>query len=258
MTFRFDITEAEFSEYLQHFYQKRFTFSFNSKTWIYVAFAVFIIGVNIYSSVSRSDNPEKLNAFVSNLISWGILVAILGVAWFLVMRFAFRTPKAGQSNSKIWLYVVVGIVAFLGFLYYLDSSAVVVEGEEEQPSYLQPILSWLLMLGLIAISWIFIMRRLTKSAKIKPQDHETVLGMREMTFSDDRIESKGATVESNYRWEAIKKWEQTMNLYLLYITENSAFIVPKRIFQSTEQAAEFEQMLRRKLPNLTSDKYLDA
>ena len=257
MTFRFDITDAEFSEYLQHFYKKRFTFSFNSKTWIFIAVIVFLLGINAYNAISRADNPDKTNAVVSNIVSWGVLVAIFGGVWILIMRFAFRTPKAGQSSSKIWLYVVVGLVAFLGFLYYLDSTSAV-EGVEERSSYLQPILSWLLTFGLIAISWIFIMRRIMKSVKIKPQDHETVLGMRDMTFGDERIESKNATAESSYRWEGIKKWEQTTNLYLLYITDNSAFIVPKRVFQSTEQSAEFEQMLRRKLPHLTSDKYLDA
>jgi hypothetical protein len=100
--------------------------------------------------------------------------------------------------------------------------------------------------------------RLISAKRLKPEDRETILGDREMVFDDDKLTSKNKNTESVFRWEAIKKWEQTTHLYLLFITDNSAFIVPKRIFENEVQQAEFEQLIKRKLPNLTSEKYLDA
>jgi hypothetical protein len=146
----------------------------------------------------------------------------------------------------------------IGINTYTWNSSKAGTSTDSSPDSIQALLSWLVLFGLIGGCWFFIIRRMTTISQIKPEDRETLLGEREMTFNDNKIGFKASNAESTYRWEAIKKWEQTTHLYLLFITDNSAIILPKRVFDNAAQQAEFEQLIRRKLPNLTSDKYLDA
>jgi hypothetical protein len=264
MTFRFDITDAEFSEYMKHFYQKRFTFS--SKSWIYVVIVVLIILFNSYAFSNKQGDEENTSSMLQPLLSWLVFFGIVAGAWFLITRTAFKSikikyEKGTKSISNYWIYGLIAVI-LIGFnLYNWSARKATINTDslpDSSPDYMQPLISWCIFFGLIAVAWGFIIRRITTVNNIKPEDRETMLGERELTFSDNRIEFKNTVVESNYRWEAIKKWEQTTQLYLLYITDNSAIILPKRVFENPEQQTEFEQMLRRKLPNLTSDKYLDA
>ncbi len=257
MTFRFDITDAEFSEYMKHFYKKRFTLSKN--IWIYVVIALVFIVVNSYNSAyTQGDEGNTL----STLLNWLLLLGLMAGSWFLVTRMLVKNVKIQSEKKttfigKYWIYMLIAVV-LIGVNTYTWNSSKAEISTDSSPDYIQPLLSWLFLLGLVAGCWFFILRRLTTINHTKPEDRETLLGEREMTFNDNRIEFKGSTAESTYRWEAIKKWEQTTQLYLLFITDNSAIILPKRVFVNAEQQAEFEQLIRRKLPNLTSDKYLDA
>ena len=79
-----------------------------------------------------------------------------------------------------------------------------------------------------------------------------------MTFDADKLETKTLTSGTTYQWNAIKRWEQTTHLYLLYISSNAAIIVPKRAFTTALEEQAFETLLNTKIQNLTSEKYLDA
>jgi uncharacterized membrane protein YhaH (DUF805 family) len=253
MTFRFNITDEEFAEYTQNFYKKQF--KFGRKSWIYLLILIAIIGINVYNAYQRQANAGT-EFSRTPIINWILLIAIFGVSWFLIMRSMTKiNQKNADSKSKTWLFVLIPIV-FIGLYVYVSGGSSA-DNQENTQSFLQQFISWLVFVSIFASLWYFIMRRL-KVGQLKPEDRETVLGERDMVFDDDRIESKNATASSSYRWEGIKKWEQTTNLYLLYITHNSAFILPKRVFENAAQQTEFEQLLKRKLPNLTSDKYLDA
>ena len=260
MTFRFDITDAEFSEYMKHFYKQRFTFS--SKIWIYIAIAVLLLAFSSYNFSDKQEDEGNTTSILQPLISWLVLLGIFLGSWFLITRTLFKSakikPEKGTtSRANYWIYVLIAAILIGVNMYTLRASKADIN-TDSSPDYIQSLLSWLVLLGLIGGSWFFIIRRITTISHIKPEDRETLLGEREMTFNDTRIEFKGRTAESIYHWEAIKKWEQTTQLYLLYITDNAAIILPKRVFENAGQQAEFEQLIRRKLPNLTSDKYLDA
>jgi YcxB-like protein len=264
MTFKYDITDAEFAEYVKNIYRK--SWSLNGNGWKYIAFILVIIGVNVYTSVSRQSEAASPSSYLQPLLNWVLLIAVFGIVWFLVMKFMSKNSenklKTGRNNTQskpqTWLYVLIGGGLFLGYLYFSSNQSMEGNGEDNTPSYMDSLLSWAFLVCLIGGAWIFILRRLTSVNRFKPEDRETLLGEREMTFNEDKLTTKNRHTESIFRWEAIKKWEQTTNLYLLFITDNSAFIMPKRIFENEEQQAEFEQLIKRKLPNLTSEKYLDA
>ena len=93
---------------------------------------------------------------------------------------------------------------------------------------------------------------------IKDQDRETILGERTLTVSTENVKLKSAVGETTLLWNGIKKWEQTPNLYLLYITHNSAHLIPKRVFSTETERQEFETLLKTKVQNLSDEKYLDA
>ena len=179
MTFCFDITDAEFSEYSKHFYKKRKTI----KNWSYLILATALIAFNLYNRKTLNLNGETV--FVTTTFELALISGLFGVVWLYFFHLFPRT-------------------------------------------------------------------------KLKAEDKETLLGTWEITFADAQIMAKETYCDSIYRWEAIKKWEQTQHLYLLFLEQNAAILLPKRVFDNPDQQREFEQMLRRKLPNLTSDKYLDA
>ena len=93
---------------------------------------------------------------------------------------------------------------------------------------------------------------------IKEEDKNAVLGERTMIFEEDKIQYIGATAETVYQWNAIKKWEQTTNLYLLYLTNNAAIMIPKRVFKDIQEQIDFVDLLNRKIQNLGDAKILDA
>ncbi len=94
--------------------------------------------------------------------------------------------------------------------------------------------------------------------RLNSADRDSILGERTLVFTDENITTKDTYSDAIYRWEGIKKWEKTTHLFMLFIAQNMAIIVPKRVFENAEKEAEFELLLKRKLPNLTSEKYLDA
>jgi YcxB-like protein len=256
MTLKYDLTDAEYAEYVKNVYKNSLTLRGNG--WKYIAFAVVIIGFNIYTSISRVGSTAKPSSYVQPLISWLIFIVLLGGAWFLITTLMSKINAINaQPKSKTWILALIGIGSFLAYLYFSSNSSTLNE-DGSKSSITDSLLSWAFLACLIGAVWALIFSRLTSAKRLKPEDRETILGDREMTFDDDKLTAKNKTTESIFRWEAIKKWEQTAHLYLLFITDNSAFIVPKRIFENEEQQAEFEQLIKRKLPSLTSDKYLDA
>jgi hypothetical protein len=252
MTLKYDITDAEYAEYVKNVYKN--SWSFKKNGWKYLAFIVVIIGINIYNSAIKKQESEDTSSYFALILSWLILLAILVVFWFATRWFLSKNVR---FVLKPWMYAIIGIGLFSGYLYSSRSLSPQ-DGEENTNSLADSLLSWAFLMFLLGCVWVYFISLFASAKRLKPEDRETILGDREMTFDDDRLTSKNKMTESVFRWEAIKKWEQTTNIYLLFITDNSAFIVPKRVFENGEEQAKFEQLIKRKLPDLTSERYLDA
>ena len=70
----------------------------------------------------------------------------------------------------------------------------------------------------------------------------------EMSFDKMGISAKDENSQVHYNWSAVIKKETTQNLYLLYLSEITAVIIPKRIFKLQSEKESFEKMLAEHLP----------
>ena len=172
--------------------------------------------------------------------------------------------KNAFTWKKSWIYIIIIVLVLIGFNAYNWSSndsttadVPPIDGQSTTP-LLGSLLSWLLWIVVLGVLWIFIFRRLGGSVMLKKEDRDLILGERTMTFDTDKVQVKALTAETTYQWNALKKWDQTTNLYLLYISSNAAIIVPKRAFATALEEQAFETLLNTKIQNLTSEKYLDA
>ena len=160
MTFKYDITDAEFAEYVKNIYRKSWTL--NGNGWKYIAFIMVIIGVNLYTSVSRQDDTANPSSYLQPLLSWLIFIAILGGLWFLIMKYMSKNSEnklkmgrnSTQSKPQTWLYVLIGGGLFLGYLYFSSNESMEGNGEDSTPSYMNSLLSWAFLVCLIGGSWI--------------------------------------------------------------------------------------------------------
>ena len=130
--------------------------------------------------------------------------------------------------------------------------------DSSHSSTLAALLNWVFLIVIMVALWYFIMTRIGGLTKIKIQDREAILGERTLTFDTEKIQVKNVISETTLLWNGIKRWEQTPNLYLLFITHNVAHLIPKRVFSTETERQEFETLLKTKVQNLSDGKYLDA
>ncbi len=164
-----------------------------------------------------------------------------------------------KTFSKSYLkYLIIVVIIVMFNAYNWTANHVPNEIDNEEKSFLGPLLNWLFLIAIMVGLWYFIFRRLTGAKLIKSQDREVILGERTLTVDTDKVQATTSTAGTTYQWDAIKKWDQTANLYLLYITSNAAIMLPKRVFKSDLEQEKFETLLKTKIQNLTDGKYLDA
>ena len=165
--------------------------------------------------------------------------------------------KKTFSTKFYWIFGFMVLVVVLLTVYNWSSN----ESNEDSgnsSNIIGSLLSWVFWIVLLVGLWAFIVKRMGVMSGIKEQDRETVLGERTLTVSTENVKLKSAVGETTLLWNGVKKWEQTPNLYLLYITHNSAHLIPKRVFSTEIERQEFETLLKTKVQNLSDAKYLDA
>jgi hypothetical protein len=68
-----------------------------------------------------------------------------------------------------------------------------------------------------------------------------------LLFSDRNIHFKTDTIDSHLEWSTYSKVLHDAHSYLLYYGKSHFTIIPKRLFASTEELQQFEQMLSEKV-----------
>lgn len=74
---------------------------------------------------------------------------------------------------------------------------------------------------------------------IKTQDFSNDLGYRKVEIDEDGIFSRTKTGEGRLFWNGITKFVSTDEYYYLFKTDHSAFILPIRVFQNSEEEDNF-------------------
>ena len=70
-----------------------------------------------------------------------------------------------------------------------------------------------------------------------------IYGQRTVNFDEQGIRSDTQLGHIEAPWSSFERFRETKNLFLLYQTKDYAGIVPKRVFSSPEQLAEFRNLI---------------
>ena len=99
-----------------------------------------------------------------------------------------------------------------------------------------------------AIYFFLISRSLNNTKKI-PKDDGSILGRKEIEFSDTGIAYMDKNSSGNFNWSAIKSLQSDTTEFYLYTDANMAIVIPKRIFNSDTEIVEFEEYINDKKNN---------
>jgi len=75
-----------------------------------------------------------------------------------------------------------------------------------------------------------------------------------LTFSPDGIHFHTAHIDSNLAWKLYSRALVDAHSYLLYYGSRTFTVIPKRVFQNTEQQAAFDQLLTQHVPVIVRKK----
>lgn len=136
----------------------------------------------------------------------------------------FRRGLARISRKRrAWLAVQMLCFAALGINFLRTDS---------------PVLGGLLLL----LAWFYLLTVVTTPYLIARRTFDTLCVPTEMTFTDDTYAVVTAMASVEINWRRLVKIEEHAEHFLLYLTQRSAVIVPKRAF-SAEDAAVFRAFL---------------
>jgi len=212
-----------------------------------LALAIFLRNVPAPSGntvVTRSNAPIIL---ISALLL--ILPMIIMFSWIILWaNVRLRAPRqrfndvTHQAASRIpwrWLPFVLTIIACPLIMGRPDRSATT---RPVAPTTwfdsLLLLLPWVFVFGFL---WFFVLRRLTRRMF---QAQPSLMRPKTLELNDGEATITDALTRLSYKWPAFVRFIETRNIFLLYISEVTFHIVPKRSFSTPEEVAEFRRTIR--------------
>ncbi len=64
-----------------------------------------------------------------------------------------------------------------------------------------------------------------------------------MDFTTTDIICETKTSNARSTWATVKRFDKGRNAFYLYVDTNMAYIIPKRVFQTPEEEANFESLV---------------
>lgn len=95
--------------------------------------------------------------------------------------------------------------------------------------------------------YVFAINRSLNRTKSIPDNDGTILGRKEIEFTDDRIFYKTANSGGSGAWTTIKKLEEYSKAFYLYMDTNMAMLVPKRVFKDKSEEETFKTFVIQKI-----------
>jgi hypothetical protein len=71
-----------------------------------------------------------------------------------------------------------------------------------------------------------------------------------LTFSPENIQFRTANIDSHLEWSLYTKVLVNAHAYLLYWGSRTFTVIPKRIFQNTQQQEAFDELLAKHIPKI--------
>jgi hypothetical protein len=145
--------------------------------------------------------------------------------WFL-----FKRNKS--MKAMIFMLIFAGTA---GPLYLVFNDKPVNPNE----SYWGLLIPWAILLFMIGVTYWGTKRQMA-SSKSMNESHQ-------YTFTTEGIEFVAQSSSGRQSWENIREAFETKSNFLLFISLNQIFIVPKRCFQDSEYINQFKDLLKSRL-----------
>ena len=95
--------------------------------------------------------------------------------------------------------------------------------------------------------YIYAIKRSLDKTKNIPDKNGTILGQKEMEFTDEKIIYKTSNSEGSSGWATIKNIKESPKAFYLYMDTNMAMLVPKRVFKEGADEAAFRNLVNQKI-----------
>jgi hypothetical protein len=198
------------------------------------------------SGLPATRASQSINDDLSGLFLWGFLfVFLLTLLQFVSGKLRHRFTDVSRSGKR-WLsplkLIWIGGALFLGdFLFSTGMSDHNDPGQtkiDRMISVWGPIVTWALVVGFL---YFFAFRKLQSRRWTMQPSLERP---KTVEYSPEQLSIADELVTNTYRWTAFVRCVETENLFMLYPSELSFHMVPKRAFPSTDAADVFRRLIQ--------------
>lgn len=96
----------------------------------------------------------------------------------------------------------------------------------------------------IALYSFIIYRSISRMKKL-PSDNGSILGEKELEFTDEHIAYRTKNAQGTSDWSTITKVAESSRAFYLYMDTNMAIMVPKRAFTNEAELNQFKNIVAR-------------
>ena len=149
----------------------------------------------------------------------------------------FEFNKFVFIKNRLKRTVMIGAIS-IGVLFFVLNDM-----NDTAFSWIAFLIYYILMGGIYYLAIYLALLRTKKS----PKADGTILGKKELEFTDDKIMYHTEDSEGSYKWTIIKELDESPKTIYLFFDTNMGIIIPKRIFKNEGEMAEFKELVSRKI-----------
>jgi hypothetical protein len=150
-------------------------------------------------------------------------------------RYHFKASPS--SRRSYWMGFVWGTLAAIMLF-------IILSGWKSWWNALFPILFWLLYMIFYPLSVRQNIQKFGQHMK-KEGENKAIWGEHRLTISEDELFEKTAVGETHLRWNGVERVAESDGYIFIYSSTTSAFVIPKKFFETREQTQAFYQTAKK-------------
>ena len=182
---------------------------------------------------------------------WVPTLVIVAVIWFLLCG----ALAARQRRALRWMFLLIALVPPAITIVNLVKSGGPAAAPPSTPTPTQSgegsgwseLLPWVMVFLIIWVTVFLILRR-TGRRLWEAQPNMALPTAAEATTQGLRIEDAHSTRQ--YKWSAFTKWRESDALFMLYLSDVTFQLIPKRALATPGQVEEFRRLLEQNVPSV--------